>query len=140
MVAPATQQYLFTVDSDNSGGEAARYECVETTIYGGYNTNANPFNFLEVLNITNSEITFYVTAINWDGTKVVDAREYQVGANNRVDVDLHTAAGAARFGLVYVAHNGPYGALKGSVSQYRGGVGSLELATSTPLTPRDQNL
>ena len=130
----------FGVQSMKGSGEPARIECVETTLYGGYNTFVNPFNFLELLNISNAPIRVYVTAVNYDGHIVVDNLSYEIAANRRQDVDLHTPAGLSKYGLVKVTHNGPYGSLQAQVSQYNGTIESMYLTASTPVRPRDQNL
>lgn len=132
--------HIFTVINADADAETGRLDCVETTLYGGYNTNVNDFNFLELLNTTNSTITGTITAVNFDGTVVINAQAFTVTANNRADVDIHTAAGADRFGLIRVSHNGPPGALQASVSQYSGTASDFELRASTPLRPRDDLL
>ena len=115
-----------------------RVDCQETTLYGGYNTNVNDFNFLEVLNITNTTITAAITATNSDGTVVINQQQFVVAPNTRADIDLHTPAGPNKFGLVKLIHNGPYGALQASVSQYDGTISNFVLTSSLPLKPRDK--
>ncbi len=135
----ATDDYIITVLSNASGGEPARIECMETTLYGGYNTNANPYNFLEITNLTNSTITVQVFATDVNGNPIsgLSGTQFAIGKNKRWDVDLHTPAGANKYGLIWVAHDGPYGAIQATVSQYSL---ALEQRASVPLKPRDQNL
>ncbi len=140
LAALTTEIKAIAAKSDVGGGEAARFECLETTLYGGYNTFVNPWNFLELYNTTNTSIRVYITAVNYDGSTVVNNVTYLVPANARQDVDLHTPAGANKYGLVKISHTGPYGAIQGQVSQYRGPVTGMELTASTPVRPRDQNL
>jgi len=132
--------YIISVLNGGSSASVGRLDCMETTLYGGYNTNVNDFNFLEISNLTNTTITGTITAVNFDGTTVINRQAFSVSANNRADVDLHTPAGLNRFGVIRVTHNGPFGALQASVSQYSGTALSLQLSTTVPLRPRDQNL
>ena len=116
----------------------ARIDCDETTLYGGYNTNVNDFNFLEILNITNTTLNAAITATNSDGTVVIAQQVVTVQPNRRADIDLHTPAGANKFGLLEVIHNGPKGGLQASVSQYDGTVSNFVLTSSLPLKTRDK--
>jgi len=132
-----TGLHTFRVETAN-GTEIIRPECLETTLYGGYNTNVNDFNFLEITNISNQDIVVKVTAVNFDGTVVINGLTQTVPAGRRVDIDVHSAAGNNVFGGIMVTHDGPYGALQANVSQYAGTVADFSLSTSTPLRPRDQ--
>ncbi|MCC6220613.1 MAG: hypothetical protein IT291_05145 [Deltaproteobacteria bacterium] len=132
--------HTMTLTNAESGGENAKIECQETTLYGGYNTNVSDFNFLELLNTTNDTVTALVTAINFDGTVVIDQQSVSIAANRRADVDIHTAAGANKFGLIMVSHNGPFGALQGRVSMYSGTTSSFTLDASVDLNTREQVL
>jgi len=131
-------RYGLTIFNDNPAGTPAKVTCVETTLYGSYNTNVNDFNFLELSNLTNSTITGTITAINWDGSKVINKQYFEVDSNNRVDFDLHSSVGSNRYGMLIVTHDGPHGALQGYVSQYRGEAASFQLTSSIPLKPREQ--
>ena len=139
VITPVAANYygFYVYNTSSSGAANVRFECMETTLYGGYNTNANPFNFLELTNTTNATIAGRVRGFNYDGTATVDTT-FSIAANNRYDVDVHSAAGANKYGILIVTHNGPYGALNGAVSQYSGSVGSLTLRATVPLKPRDQ--
>lgn len=139
-IPTATGNHVLSVENNSGSSQVARLECIETTLYGGYNTNASPFNFLELINITNTAIVGQITAVNFDGTTVINQQSFSVSPNNRTDVDLHTPAGANKFGALRVTFIGPYGGLQGFVSQYRSSGGALELKASIPLTPRAQNL
>lgn len=127
-----------TASSGTSVSAKARVDCVETTLYGGYNTNVNDFNFLEITNTTNSTISGSITATNSDGTVVINKQPFSVQSNRRADVDIHTPAGANKFGLIQIVHNGPYGALQAYVSQYDGNISNFVLTASIPLRPRDK--
>lgn len=133
-----TDRFALTVANTAVGGETIRVRCYATTLFGGYNTNVNDFNFLELTNIGNQTISGTITAINFDGTTVINAQAFSVPAQRRVDVDLHTPAGADKFGLVRVTTDGPFGTLLGNVSQYSGTVTSFSLQTSDALVPFDQ--
>ena len=111
-----------------------RLKCFETTLYGGYNTNANPLNFLELSNLTNSTVSGRVRGFNADGSQILDTT-FSIGANSRFDIDIHSAAGANRYGILIVTNDAPRGGLQGNVSQYSSG---LVLRVTVPLSPRDQ--
>ncbi len=138
-ITPAATGSYQILSTNNSFTTAlrARRRCIETTVYGGYNTNANPYNFLELTNITGFPITGRVRGFNYDGTPTLNTT-FTIAANTRFDIDVHTAAGANKYGALIVTHNAPYGGLKGFVSQYSGPVTALELRATVPLKPRDQ--
>ncbi len=121
----------------NTTASTITYEqvCTETTLYGGYNTNANPFNFLELTNTTSGTITARVRGFNFDGTATVNT-SVSIAPGTRFDIDIHTAAGANKYGSLIVTHDGPFGALLGYVSQYSGSPSSLVLTGSIPLRSR----
>jgi len=133
-----SDRFQLTVAAALGGGESVRVRCFDTTLYGGYNTNVNDFNFLELTNISNAQLTGKIFAINFDGTTAINGASFTVESNRRLDVDLHTPAGADKYGLVYVTHNGPHGSLKATVSQYSGNVNNFELTGTVPLTPIEQ--
>ena len=130
--------HSFQLANAKSGGEEARLECLETTLYSAFNTNVNDFNFLEVTNITNSSINITWTAIVFDGSTASGTAT--VASNRRVDVDLHTPIGNNRFGHVIIKHDGPLGAIRGAVSQYFGSVSDFRLSVSVPLEARENSL
>ncbi len=137
-ITATADRYQITVTNAKVGGEVVRVRCLETTLYGGYNTNVNDFNFLELTNTSDDSISGTITATNFDGEVVIDEDDFTVAANSRSDIDIHTAAGTDKFGIIKVVHNGPFGSLQGVVSQYSGSVSDFDLSTSTPLTPREQ--
>ena len=129
--------YYFLLRNNGSGSYNGRVECAETTLYGGYNTNVSNFNFLEVVNISNTAISGTITATNSNGTVVINKQAFTVSANNRLDVDVHTPAGAGKYGSIRVTYNGPVGALQAYVSQYNGTASSFSLSGIVPLKTRD---
>ena len=131
--------HKFTV-STATGTEVVRPECVETTLYGGYNTNVNDFNFLELTNTTNREIRVRITATNFNGDVVINNQEAVIPANRRVDVDIHSAAGNNVFGGLKVTTNGPLGGVLAFLSQYSGTVTDFSLSVSLRLQTRDRTL
>lgn len=135
LIPVTTDRYRLTVSSAKSGGELARIRCWDTTLYGGFNTNVNDFNFLEITNVSNATISGRLYAITSDGTNAINGTTFSVAANRRLDIDLHTPAGADKYGLVIVAHDGPNDALKGYVSQYLGPVSNFLLTEAVPLVP-----
>ena len=132
----ATGAHFIRIGSYKSGGEDVRIECVETTIFGVYNTNVNDFNFLELVNLTNKTVNGNWRAINFDGATFTGA--FTIAPNRRADIDLHSNVGAGRFGHVIVTHDAPRGALFGFVSQYSGSVTDFSLSVSNPLKERKQ--
>ena len=126
--------YTFTIASAKAGGEVARVVCAETSIYGSFNTSVNEYNFLELTNISNSDIN--VIWIARDHTGFVNSRELLIPSDRRVDVDLHSAVGQGLYGSVKLKHNGPLGAIKGSISQYDLVQGSVHHRSTQTMAPR----
>lgn len=133
-----SDRYRIEVASAATGGETVLIRCFATTLFGGFNTNVNDFNFLELTNTSNAEIVALVTAIEFDGTVALDNTSFTVPAGQRVDVSLHDFAGMNRFGVVRVTHNGPLGSLVAAVSQYFGTVSDFRLGGSQYLVPFSQ--
>ena len=120
-----------------SGGSVV---CAETSLYGGFNTNVNEYNFLELANTTNAAIHIKIRALASDGTVLIDNQAATIGANVRRDFDLHSLVGSSKYGTVVIMHDGPLGALKGSVSQYKiQPDASFVPIISTPLSIRDES-
>lgn len=137
-IAKNSNLHLFKfINVDPGSGPSVEIvsNCVETSLYGGYNTNANPYNFLEISNTTDSTISGKIYAVNFDGSVVINNQAFSVGAGLRFDVDLHTPAGANKYGTLRVTHDGPFGALQAGVSQY---TSTLEQRAHIPLKVRDQ--
>lgn len=127
--------------SNNVTYSLGSVECLETTLYGGYNTNLNEYNFLELENTTGSTIKAQVTVRLNDGSIAVDKALFTVKAGSRSDIDIHTATGAEQFGSVIVTHDGPFGALKGRVSLYgTTSSGNIQLNGQIPLTSKESTL
>ena len=131
--------YYFHLLNSGSSAYNGRAECGETTLYGGYNTNVSNFNFLEIVNISNSPVSGTITATNSNGTVVINKQAFSVSANNRLDVDIHTPAGAGKYGSIRVTHDAPLGALQAYVSQYNGTATSFLLSGIVPLRTRDDS-
>lgn len=133
-----TDRFRLTVASTKVGGEYVRIRCFATTLFGQFNTNVNDFNFLELTNIGNAQISGTITAITSDGTTVINAVPFTVEAQRRTDIDLHTAVGVDKYGIVRVTHNGPLGTLIRTVSQYQGTVSNFSLTATLPMVLFDQ--
>lgn len=133
-----TDRFRLTVQSAKSGGELVKVQCTETTLFGDFNTNVNDFNYLELTNLSNASISGTITAITSDGTVAVNAATFTIAPDRRFDVDLHSAVGADKYGLVRVTQNGPAGALKAIVSQYQGTPTNFTLTATIPLVPVGQ--
>ena len=136
--SPATSGvYSLRITNDLFVVNAIKVRCSETTLYGGFNTNANPFNFLELTNLTSASISGRIIAYNFDGSEALNTG-FTLQSNRRFDTDIHSAAGANKYGAIVVTHDGPLGAIEGNVSQYRGPVSGLSLSASVPLSIREQ--
>ena len=132
-----SESVFFTLGTLTPSPTNVEAQCNETSLFGGYNTNANPFNFLELSNLTNVTITGKIYATNFDGTVVVNGTAFSVAAGRRTDVDLHTAAGANKYGLLKIIHDGPLGGIQANVSFYSGTPADLTLRATIPAKPRD---
>lgn len=131
-----SDRYRIEIEGAAVGGESVLIRCYETTLFGGFNTNVNDFNFLELTNIGNATITARVSAIEFDDTVALNNAEFAVPAGQRVDVSLHDFAGMNKFGFVRVTHDAPLGTLNGAVSQYFGTVEDFRLGGSQQLKHR----
>jgi len=99
-------------------------ECIETTLFGGYNTNVTDFNFLELTNLlkgdfNNQAITTVIAITDLFGNLVVPEKLQVVRPGFRTDIDIHSIVGAGKYGTIRIAHDGPPGALKAALTQYR---------------------
>lgn len=130
--------HTITIDDAVGGGEAVRLECVETTLYGGFNTNVNDFNFLELENVSNAAIVAKVTAKDNAGTTLLNASSQSLAVGTRFDVDIHTSAGTDVYGPIIVTHDGPLGAIQGRTSFYTGTVSNFLLNGNQPLQTREK--
>jgi hypothetical protein len=124
--------------SDGVGGPDFVISCNETSLYGGFNTNINNFNFLELTNTSNTDIIAKIKAVTSDGTLALNNFTVTVPAGLRFDIDLHTPVGQGKYGNIVVTHDGAVGALTGYVSQYLGTGESFALSTSLPLATRER--
>ena len=137
-IPPITSTISFTVTSVSTNPTNIEVQCNETTLFGGYNTNANPYNFLEISNLTNSSISGRIYATNFDGTVVINGSSFTVPAGRRSDVSIHDAAGPNVFGILKIVHDGPLGALQANTSFYSGPVNALELKGTVAAKVRDR--
>jgi hypothetical protein len=128
--APGIDRYAVSVASAVSEGENVRARCIDTTKFGGFNTFANPFNFLEIRNVSNQRISGMITLRDHSGTVIVEGLSFSAKPLQRIDVDLHSLVGANNFGLIKVSHDGAFGAVHGRVSEYSVNAGRLVLRGS----------
>lgn len=128
--------HVLSVETAKAGGEVVRVECVETTLFGAFNTNVNDFNFLELENTTSSAVTAKVSAFTNAASTLLDAVEVTIQPGARNDIDIHSAAGMNVFGPIVVTHDGPIGALQGRTSFYTGTVSNFNLNGQTELRTR----
>ena len=127
--------HLFTFTDVSADPIDVRYECNETSLYGGFNTNANPFNFLEITNTANNSISGKIYAQTFDGTLVINGQDFTVNAGQRIDVDVHSAAGANVFGTIKITHDGPLGSIIANTSYYQA---DLTLRGTIPAVTRER--
>ncbi|MCB0344292.1 MAG: hypothetical protein KDD66_04210 [Bdellovibrionales bacterium] len=116
-VAVNPDRYRLSVATARTGGEDVAVRCFETTLFGGFNTYLNQYNYLELVNYSDRPISgaFVLT----DNDHKERARlPFSVPGGSRVDFDLHGRVGRDLYGLVKVIHNGPVRALGGSVAFY----------------------
>lgn len=126
---PSISRSLHFLVIDNSSVNHATFEtlrlsCVETTLFGGFNTTAAEFNFLEITNLTGEPLDVHILGYSEtaNSAKTVDQTisiEPIFGQIKRVDIDLHSLVGPGAFGPLQLTHNGPPGAIKAVVSQYK---------------------
>jgi hypothetical protein len=138
LIPTSTGLHRFTITNISVDNQSVTTKCNETSLFGGYNTNANPYNFLEISNITNKTITGKIYATNFDGTVVINGTAFSVESENRIDINIHDAAGPNVYGLIKIVHDGPLGALLANTSYYTGPVTALELKGTVPAYIRDR--
>lgn len=117
----------FTMKVSNGAGTGTltdgNVRCVETTLYGGFNTVVTDFNFIEITNTLTStisdtgDVNVTVKGFGTAGTELFSST-FTLAAGKRLDVDVHSSA-ANDFGPVVITHNGPPGALRAVNAQYR---------------------
>ena len=76
--APSAGPFFVGVNANPFVGETLTVRCVDTTLYGEYNTFVNPYNFLELTNNTNSTVTGTISANNYDGSIVINAMPFTI--------------------------------------------------------------
>jgi hypothetical protein len=113
-------------------------KCAETTLYGGFNTSANDFNFLELTNITSIAVNVKIYVIDFAGNILIEGAPYTLSSDQRRDIDLHTAAGTGNFGLVKILHDGPIGSIVANTSYYKGTAADFTLTDTVPARVRDR--
>lgn len=123
--------------TSGTGSFSMWINCNDTTLFGGFNTFASNFNFLELTNISNTTITGKIKAVDFNGNVVIADQPFSIGAGLRRDFDLHTTIGPQKYGTVIVTHDASAGSLLGYVSQYTGTAASFELRVSLPLYSRN---
>ncbi len=98
-------------------------ECIETTLFGGYNTNVTDFNFLEITNVGNGAdpngVNAWVTVVDLNGSILVEGQQYAIAPGTRKDIDIHSIVGPGKYGTIAITHDGAPGTLKAAVTQYR---------------------
>ena len=129
-IPPQSGNYRFPIASAQAGGEAVRVSCDNTTLNGGFNTNATPFNFLECTNVADAAVAARVFAVDFAGQTLINGTSVTLQPGLRTDLDVHTAVGPDRFGRLFVVHDGTKQAIRCVVSRYDL---DLTLRSSLPL-------
>ncbi|MCB0344528.1 MAG: hypothetical protein KDD66_05410 [Bdellovibrionales bacterium] len=111
-------RYRISVADAKGGGEEVRVWCTETTIFGGFNTSAADFNFLELRNVSTAPISGFITAVDYAGNQKIVNKPFTIPPLRRVDFDLHSEVGSGTYGILKVTHDGPHRTLRGRVSYY----------------------
>lgn len=117
VIPGSSGNYKFPIASANSG-ETVKVACDNTTLNGGFNTNATPFNFLECTNVTDATISGKIYAVDFSGQTLIDGTDINISPGLRQDYDIHSSVGANRYGRLFVVHDGTKGALKCVLSRY----------------------
>lgn len=123
-----THTVIFDIQAGLAGNDTANNvvaKCYETTLYGGFNTSVTDFNFLEITNTLkenqsdNGVISGTVVARNAINDTTIVNLPFSVNPGDRLDIDIHSAAGSGVFGPVSICHNGPGKSVQAVVNQYR---------------------
>lgn len=120
--APSMGRFTIGSNFDNSGSGDAYVRCDETTLFGGFNTIATDFNFVEITNTLkgdwqrNSMFVVLIAKGKISGKEI--QRPFYIRPDERIDLDLHSLFGKD-FGTVSVFHNGPKGSLRVTTTQYK---------------------
>ena len=117
-IPPQSANYKFPIASAQAGGEAVRVTCDNTTLNGGFNTNATPFNFLECTNVADAAVVAKVFAVDFAGQTLINGTSVTLQPGLRTDLDVHSAVGPDRFGRLFVVHDGTKQAIRCVVSRY----------------------
>ncbi|HQH28520.1 MAG TPA: hypothetical protein PLP17_14075 [Oligoflexia bacterium] len=96
-----------------------RLSCEETTLFGGFNTQAVSDNFLEITNTLHrdKEIEGVVSVTDEIGHRRA-VKGLSVAAGRRMDVNIHDLVGASGHGPVKLRHNGPPGSVRAVLTHY----------------------
>jgi hypothetical protein len=126
----------FGVNGTLVGSEVSA-KCQQTTLVGGYNTNINELNFLEITNTeSNSSINVWLVGTNSVGVGTF-TRNYSINSGGRFDVDIHSIVGSAVYGTLFLSHDGPPGSIRAHLAEYKITSASpftFELSTRDQLT------
>lgn len=140
--APGSDTMVVTLSTVSPNPSNLIIECFNTTLFGNFNTvaAANPFNFLEITNDTNSTATALVVLRNNAGTELA---RFPVSLNpyQQRDISIHDIAGASNtFGSILVSHNTIPNGIRASVSKYRLSAGAFIITATNPLVSRPNEL
>lgn len=108
--------WKFRVSSSKLEGEEGVFFCQETSLYGNWNTFSNPFNFLELSNLTNKSLEVIIILKDFKGESF--SSSLTLSPERRKDVDIHSIVGDKNYGSLKIKHSGPVGALSGTLSEY----------------------
>ena len=134
--------YLTTFDGtgtwpSGTGDFTLWAECNETTLYGGFNTFVNNFNFLELTNTSNVTVDGSIRTVDFAGNVLMNDVPFSVLPGRRTDFDIHSQVGPQKYGTVIVKHNAPRGSLLAYMSQYKGSAADFNLVVSLPFVTQE---
>ena len=126
------QELLDGTDENDPGSFIERLAANSCTEWNGF---LSMYNFLELLNRTNSTLPVTLNLYNLSGNKVSSV-SLSLPANGQWDHPVHEMPGfsADSYGLLCVSHSAAVGSLWGQMVLYRPKSSSFEFAMSIPLS------
>ena len=138
-ISTGNAEYQITNSFITGGTNNAAIECYDTTLFGNFNTVtvANPFNFLEVTNDTDTSASVLVVVTNNAGTEI-SRFNVTLTARQQRDISIHDISGASNtFGSILLSHNSIPNGIRASVTKY---TSAFAITASTPLVTQPNSL
>lgn len=130
---------IYTLGINAPVASIATVRCVETSLFGGFNTFYAGVPIVELSNTSDHILDSYITVSDFTGTVFVDKKQVTIRPGLRVDT-VFSSIPANTIGNVTVIHNGPAGSIVGWLAEYdfNAGIGTLRRErqlTSRPALP-----